>query len=279
MTGPEILASILKGYGLDSADVLKVLDDAIKDDPTQFDGVYGKDLILKAVRGTETYKTRFKANEYLAAAGKPLKSEQEIIDQEDAYRLTLAANGMPKGFYDSQDDFAKFIAGTVSPAELNTRIVSGYNAVMQAEPGTKAELKQLYGLSDGDIAAFFIDPTRFKESEATKKATAAMVASEARRQAGISLTAAGAEALVTEGAGRAEAQKGFATIAAEQELYNPLQGEQAITQAEQIAGTFGTNAEARKAIATRKATRKAAFETGGGFATTQGASALGTVGQ
>ena len=191
---------------------------------------------------------------------------------------------MPKGFYDTQDDFAKFIAGTVSPNELNNRISLGYNAVMQAEPGTKAELKQLYGLNDADIAAFFIDPTRFKESEAIRKAQAATVASEARRQAGIGLTTAGAEALATEGVTRATAQQGFAEIGTSQELYGlttaeEAAGKKAITQEQQISGVFGTNAEARKAIAARKAARKAGFEMGGGFAATQGASALGTVGQ
>ena len=43
---------------------------------------------------------------------------------------------------------------------------------------------------------------------------------------------------------------------------------------------FGTNAEARKAIETRKRKRQAAFETGGGFAQTQtGTAGLTTVGQ
>lgn len=280
MDADQIIKTILAEYGLDAADVISKLNAALLEDPTIFSGEYGKQLALITVRDTPTYKTRFKANEYRAAAGYATKTEDEIINLENSLKATLKANSMPKGFYDTQEDLNKLIGGDVSPDELNRRVSLGYNAVMQAEPGTKAELKQLYGLSEGDIAAFFIDPTRFKESEATKKATAAMVASEARRQAGIGLTAAGAEALVAEGAGRAEAQKGFATIAAEQELYNPLQqGEEAITQAEQIGGAFGTNAEARKKIERRKAARKAGFETGGGFATAQGASALGTVGQ
>ena len=285
MTGPEILALLLKQYGLDQPDVISKIDAAILDDPTQFDGQYGRQLALIAVRDTKSYKDRFKANDYLIAAGKPTISEDEIIQQEDAYRVTLAANGMPKGFYDTQDDFAKFIAGTVSPNELNNRISLGYNAVMQAEPGTKAELKQLYGLNDADIAAFFIDPTRFKESEAIRKAQAATVASEARRQAGIGLTATGAEALATEGVTRATAQQGFAEIGASQELYGLTAAEQSVgqkafTQEEQSGGVFGTNAEARKAIAARKRGRQAEFETGGGFSTTQtGTSGLRTVGQ
>ncbi len=283
MTGPEILATILKQYGLDQADVLQKINDAILEDPTQFDGPYGQQLALIAVRDTKSYKDRFVANKYLADAGKPTKTEAEIIALEDAYKTTLAANSLPKGFYDTQEDWARFIAGGVAPNELNNRIVGGYNAVMQAEPGTKAELKQLYGLNDGDIAAFFIDPTRFKESEAIKKAQAATIASEARRQAGFGLTATSAEALAVEGVTRATAQQGFAEIGASQELYGlttaeEASGKKAITQEEQIGGVFGTNAEARQAITKRKRSRQAQFEQGGSFAAGQtGVAGLGTV--
>lgn len=286
MDADEIIKTFLSAYGLDSAEIIKILDDALKDDPEQFSGPNGQQLALISVRGTAAYKQRFKANEYRIAAGYTPKSEDDIIGLEDAIKVTLRANSMPKGFYDSADDINKLIGNDVSPNELNNRISQGYNAVMQAEPGTKAELKQLYGLSDGDIAAFFIDPKRFNESEAIKKAQAATVASEARRQAGIGLTAGTAEALATEiGGDRGAAQRGFAEIGASQEVYGlttaeQASGQQAITQEQQISGVFGTNAEARKAIAERKRKRTAAFEQGGSVLTTQaGNIGLGTVGQ
>ena len=284
MDADQIIKTILAEYGLDAADVISKLDAALLEDPTMFDGPYGKQLALITVRDTPTYKTRFKANEYRVDAGYATKTEDEIINLENSLKATLKANSMPKGFYDTQEDLNKLIGGDVSPNELNNRITLGYNAVMQAEPGTKAELKQLYGLNDADIAAFFIDPTRFKESEVIKKAQAATIASEARRQAGIGLTATGAEALATEGVSRATAQEKFTEIGTSQELYGlttaeQASGKKAITQEEQISGVFGTNADARKAIAARKAKRKAEFEIGGAFAATQGTSALGTVGQ
>lgn len=285
MDADEIIKTFLSAYGLDSPEIIKILDAALLDDPTQFDGPNGKQLALISVRGTEAYKTRFKANEYRIAGGYAPKSEDDIIGLEDAIKVTLRANSMPKGFYDSTEDINKLIGNDVSPNELNNRISMGYNAVMQAEPGTKAELKQLYGLSDGDIAAFFIDPKRFNESEAIKKAQAATVASEARRQAGIGLTAGTAEALATEGVTRQQAQQGFAEIGASQEVYGlttaeQASGQQAITQEQQISGVFGTNAEARKAITERKRKRTAAFEQGGSVLTTQaGNIGLGTVGQ
>ena len=202
---------------------------------------------------------------------------------EADYKQRLQAANMPAGFYDDPTDFQQLIANDVSPEELQGRIDQGYQAVKNASPAVIAEFKRLYGVGKGDLAAYFIDPQRarptFDRYEAQRQAQAAAVSSQAQAQAGLALSAQESEALVRSGITEAQAQTGFADIAAQQELFNPLQGEQAITQEQQIAGTFGTNAEARKAIAARRRSRQAAFETGGGFATTQGASALGTVGQ
>ncbi len=282
MDADEIIKTFLAAYGLDSPEIVKILDAALLDDPEQFNGQFGQQLALIAVRGTAAYKERFKANEFRIANGYAPKSEDEIIGLEDAIKVTLRANSMPKGFYDDQKDINNLIGRDVSPRELNVRISQGYNAVMQAEPGTKAELKQLYGLNDGDIAAFFIDPTRFNESEAVKKAQSAQVASEARRQAGFTLDVATAEGLATElGGDRGAAMRGFQQIGTTQELLGmELQGETALTQQEQIAGTFGTNQAAAQRIATRRRKRQATFEQGGGFAGAQtGTTGLGTVGQ
>jgi hypothetical protein len=281
MDADEIIKTFLAAYGLDSSEIVKILDDALLDDPTQFEGPNGRQLALISVRGTAAYKERFKANEYRIANGYTPKSEDEIIGLENEFKATLKANSLPQGFYDKQEDFNNFIGRDVSASELNARVSQGYNAVMQAEPGTKAELKQLYGLSDGDIAAFFIDPTRFNQSDAIKKAQAAQVASEARRQAGFTLDVATAEGLATEGITRGQAQQGFQQIGATQELLGMnLQGETALTQQEQIAGTFGTNQAAAQRIATRRRKRQATFEQGGGFATTQtGVSGLRTAGE
>jgi hypothetical protein len=275
MAAIDDLKSILNYYGLGS--LADSLSQKIVDDPTL---VANPDVLLFSIKDTPQYKTRFKGNEIRQAAGLPELSPTDYVNMESSYRTTLSGNSLPKGFYDSQDDFANFIGKDISPNELNARVSQGYNAVMQAEPGTKAELKQLYGLSDGDIAAFFIDPERFNQSDAIKKAQAAQIASEARRQAGFNLDATAAEALATEGVTRAQAAQGFQQIGATQELYNPLIGEQAISQTEQIAGTFGTNQAAAQRIATRKRQRQASFEQGGGFAETQtGMAGLRTVGQ
>jgi len=280
MAAVDDLKAILDYYGLGS--LFDRLNKVIIDDPTL---VKQPTFLLNSVRDTEIYKTRFKGNEARRAKGLPELSPADYVALEDGYRIALRANSMPKGFYDTQEDFNTFIGNDVRPDELNQRISRGYSAVMDAEPGTKAELQRLYGLGDADIAAFFIDPARFQQSDAIRKAESAKIASEARRQAGITLEAQQAEALAREGVTREAAQQRFAEIGMSQELFQTTTaeaaaGEQAIGQAEQIAGTFGTNAEARQKITERRRKRTAAFEAGGGLTTTQtGVTGLRTVGQ
>ena len=277
MAASDDLKAILDYYGL--GDLFDRLDKVIQDDPAL---VTQPTFLLNSVRDTPQFKQRFKGNEARRQRGLPELSPADYVAIEDGYRQTLRANSMPQGFYDTEDDFAKFIGSDVRPDELNNRIRLGYNAVMEAEPGTKAELQRLYGLQDSDLAAFFLDPQRFQQSDAIRKAESAKIASEARRQAGITLEQQQAEALAREGISRQEAAQGFAAISEQQQLFQAqMQGEQAIGQAEQIAGTFGTNAAARQAIAERRRRRTAQFETGGGFAgaTTKGVSGLTTVGE
>jgi len=278
MSARDDAIDFLREFGLEG--LITNLDKAIQDDPTQFKGQYGEERMFRAIRDTTQYKTRFKGMELRQKNGYGPISERDYVLIEKEFEQTLRGNGMPKGFYDTKEDFANFIGNDVRQDELNTRLQQGYRAVMETEPGTKEELKRLYGINDSEIAAFLIDPARFQQSEAVKKAEAARRANAAREQ-GLQLTAAQSEELVARGIGQSTAQKGFQEIGATQELFNPLTaGETAITQEEQIAGTFGTNAAAAQRIAQRKAKRKAAFEEGGGLAETQqGVTGLRTVGQ
>lgn len=277
MAAADELKAILDEYGLGS--LFNRLNQIIIDDPTlvRFPG-----SLLGSLRDTPEYKQRFKGNEARRAKGLPELSARDYVNLEDGYRQTLRANSMPRGFYDSESDFANFIGNDVRPDELDNRIRLGYSAVMEAEPGTKEELKRLYGLQDSDLAAFFIDPNRFQQSEAVRKAQAAQIASEARRQAGVTVDTAQAEALAREGVTREQAQAGFAAIGEQQGLFQAqMQGEQAVSLEEQIGATrpLGTNAQARQAITERRRRRQAAFESGGGFAGQTGMTGLQTVGE
>lgn len=240
------------------------------------------------------YKQRFAANDTRIQNGLlPLKPS-DYISREQSFVQRLRDNGMPAGFYDQPDDLNKLIASGMSPIEFDNRIQQGYKAALNADQATKTALKDLYGITDADLAAYYLDPTRATQAvEAKAKSastfvqqiSAAQVAGQAQTQAGMALTAQQAQELAAQGITQAGARQGFGEIAQQQELYGltaaeRAAGETAISQTEQIGGTFGTNAAAQQRIATRKRRRQAEFESGGGFATTQrGVSGLSTVGQ
>jgi hypothetical protein len=269
---------ILREFGLES--LIGNIDTAIQNDVSEFEGPYAREAVWRSVRGTEQYKKRFKGLELRKANNYMPINEDEYLQIEKEFEATLRANGMPKGFYDTQEDFAMFIGNDVRQDELNTRISQGYRAVMETEPGTKEELKRLYALNDSDIAAFLIDPTRFQQTEAVKKAEAARRANAAR-EAGLQIQASQAEELYNRGITQQTAQRGFQELGATQELFQPMQaGEEQISLEEQIAGTFQTNAAAVQRIATRRRRRQAQFEAGGGLTETQqGITGLRTVGE
>jgi hypothetical protein len=282
-TAFDIIKKTLQYYGLKDADFLTEVErlfttKVISDKSTVDD-------IGVAMQASPAFAKRFPANKALADKGKPQYSVSQYLRLEADYKSRLQAGGMPPGFYDQPEDLQRFISEDVSPDELSARIQLGYQAVKNAPKSVVDQFKSLYGVSEGDLAAYFLDPEvakpTFDKYEAERQARSALIASQGLAQANIQIDRQQAEELARAGIQEADAQKGFAELGATQELFNPMMaGETAITQQEQIAGTFGTNAEARKKITERRRARQSAFEAGGSIATTQtGVIGLGTVGQ
>ncbi len=234
------------------------------------------DLIGDALRDTDTFKKRFPANEARKKAGLPELTVSEYIGLERGYSNAMRGSGLPAGFYDDPTDFEKFIAGDTSVAEVQSRVNEGFKAVSEANPEVIKQMKDLYGVDNAGLAAYFLDPTRATPL-LVKQARSAQIAAEAARQAGIQLTAAEAEGLTAEGISAQQAQQGFGMMREQADLARPLQaGEEALTRQEQIGAVFGTDAAARQRVETRARRRRAAFEQGGGFAATQqGTAGLG----
>ena len=277
----DILKRELSFLGLDS--LIPAVETGLRDGTLSAQD--GPDTIGLKLAETPEFKKRFPANEILKQQGKQQFSVTDYVRLESSYRNTLQSRSMPPGFYDSPEDFSNFIAGDVSPDELGARIDQGYQAVRNAPANVVNEFKRLYGVSEGDLAAYFIDPERarptFDRYEAERQARAAAISAQAQQQAQIEIDRQQAEALARAGITGEQAQAGFAAIGDQQGLFAPqMAGEQQISQAEQIGAAFGTNAEARRAIARRRRERQAAFEAGGGVTETQGGVVgLRTVGQ
>lgn len=221
-------------------------------------------VIVSQIRQTPQYRQRFAGNEMRRARGLTALSEADYLNMESYYKQVLRNSGMPVGFYDQPDDFNALIGNDVSTAEFAQRINQGYEAVTQANPQTVAEMKRLYGVDDSQLAAYFLDPERATPT-LLKQAKSAQIAAEANLQAGIAVSGMQAEQLATAGISTETARAGFQQIAAMQEVFQPLQGEQAISQQEQVAGVFGVEGAAQQRIRQRVRERTAAFEQGGAF--------------
>jgi hypothetical protein len=254
----EIISDTLNNYGLND----------LRDFVNEI--VFGEDIvdaniILGRIRQTSQYKTRFAANEQRRARGLNVLSESEYVAMERVYMQYLRASGLPPEMYDENTDVQQLLANDVSVAELASRINQGYEAVRYANPQVVEEMRRLYGVSEGQLAAYFLDPSRATPI-LLRQAEAARVASEATIQAGIDISAMQAEELVTSGIGQEGARQGFQAIKAAQELFQTLPFEEEITTEEQVAGVFGTSAAAQQRVRQRQRSRQAQFEQGGGFA-------------
>lgn len=120
---------------------------------------YSSDTVALLLQDTPEYKQRFAANEIRRKAGLPVLSPAEYLATEKSYRDVLRSAGLPEGFYDSPDDFQKFLANDMSAYELKGRVDAAAKAVQNTDPYYTQALQQMYGLTSGDMIAHLLDPS------------------------------------------------------------------------------------------------------------------------
>lgn len=258
----NILADVLRSYNLEN--LSGFLQTFIMENETINEATF-----IVQLREQPAYKQRFAANEARRKAGLTVLSESEYLSLERSYAQLMRASGLPTGFYDSPDDFQRFIENDLSISELNERVQNGYQAVKMANPQVVKQMQELYGVSESQLAAYFLDPSK-AAPVLTRQAQAAQIAAQGRLMANMGISAQQAEELAQAGIGEEEARSGFAALQQAQGLFqNTLQEQQSgeqFTQSEQIGAVFGTNAAAQQRIRQRARRRQSEFETGGGFA-------------
>lgn len=258
------IKAVLAKYGLEElGDVL------YKNYTSGLVNLSNPDAIMYSIKNENAYKKRFAANEERLRKGLPELDPASYVELEKYYRDTMRQNGLPSNFYDQREDFKNLIAGDVSPAELQSRINDGFNAVAQADPAVRQNFARMYGVGDSELAAYFLDPEKAAPL-LKERARAAQIAGRAEEQAGIRLMAGQAEELARRGVTSEEAQTKFAEISKLGELRQTFAGEQDISVGEQIGAKFGYDPEAEKKLEQRRRQRVGEFVGGGSFATTQG---------
>lgn len=259
------MANVLATYGLgDLSDF--VYTEIIAKETVN---INNPDAIIFAIREQPTYKKRFAGNAARLKKGLSELNPADYIGLENQYRETLRSNGLPANFYDQPDDFQALIEGDVSNAELNERVQQGYRAVADADPAVKEQMKNLYGIGEGELAAYFLDPQRTAPL-LTRQAQAANIAARGLEQGGIQLSGQFAEDLARRGITEQQARAGFAEVGALGELRQTFAGETALS-GEQLAGAaFGIDVAAQQELERKRRLRTGEFAGGGSFARTTG---------
>lgn len=166
----EYLSRLFEGWGLGSL-APKILEFVQQG--------YDADTIMLMLQDTDEYKDRFAGNEQRKAAGLAVLAPAEYLALERQYRQLLSTAGMPQGFYDDNSDFTSWIAGDVSPAEIQERVSLASSALYSSDSYYLQTLKS-YGLGDGDLVAYMLD-TKKALPLLQKTVRAAQVGAEAAR--------------------------------------------------------------------------------------------------
>lgn len=227
-----------------------------------------------------TFRKRFKVIFDRQAAGLAPMSVDEVIDYERKARQLFQSYGLPPAMYDTPDDFYTFMVNDMALPELNSRLQQHMDYVLNSDPVQRAELKRLYGLTDGQELAYVLDKNRALPIIQSQFQSARNAAAAARSGYG-ELSLSEAENLTSLGVQGDQAAQGFSALVRSQQLFGALPGfesaENDITREEQLAAAFGSSAADEHKIARRGEARAAISKGGGGFvADREGFRGLGT---
>lgn len=227
------------------------------------------DQIMLELRQTPEYNTRFPAMDALSKSGRAI-SEAQYINYEQSAASIFKAAGLPANFYDGPEDFAAFLTNDIALPELQQRVQAYQSAAFSAPQAVRDELQNLYGVTPGELTAFFIDPDKALPLIQNRYA-AAQAAGYSDITGFGPLSQSQAEMVGNLGLSDTQLTQQFGTLAALNPLFNGLQGttEADISKQTALEAGFEGNAADQAAIEARKSQRLGTFQGGGGVATTQ----------
>lgn len=196
----EALISLFSQYGLQTL-APKIID-MVKQG-------FSSDTMSIMLEKTPEYQKRFAANAARLKKGLSVLSPAEYIQTERAYAQVLTQSGMPKGFYDQQTDYQKFLENDLAPTELQDRVKLWQSEALKDASGLAA-IRKITGLGVSDYAAYLMDPARATPL-LTKTAQAVSFAAAASRH-GYDVSKGLATKYGNLDVSADQAEQGFATI-------------------------------------------------------------------
>ena len=138
---------------------------------------------------------------------------------------------MPEGLFDQNEDFTNLIANDVSVVEVEGRLDTALDYInFEGNSAVKSELREIYGLTDGQMAAYVLDPDRtldYLERESKSSLRKAAVGGSATN-AGTDLSDTLRDEIANMYGGSSwektytDTSSNFTTVAQETPLYNRL---------------------------------------------------------
>jgi hypothetical protein len=169
------------------------------------------------LQNTDAYKKRFSANQDRIKAGLNALTPAEYVGLEDQYQNIMRNYGLPATYYTKdatgkQSGFDKFLANDVSASELEDRIATAQQRVLNSNPEVLKALRQFYpDINNADILAYTLDPQNAL-TNIKRKVTAAEIGGAALAQ-GLQAQGGTAESLAGLGITKAQAQQGYTEVA------------------------------------------------------------------
>jgi hypothetical protein len=279
----ELLKERFAAYGLGSEAFVNAIRQSILDN-TDADGNVAEASAAAAIRATPAYEARFSGNkvrrDFIAveiAAGRTPKmselSEASYIKAEDNYREVLREANVPAQFWDNTSYLAKLIGNDLSIKEVGARASLAKQAASQANPEVLQQLESLYGVTQNQVAGFFLDPELGQQSiNAVAAGNAAIIAASAKRS-GMSLDKAEserlAERIAPDGQSAIDTQKLFGQTSLTAGLTaESVSGEKAGVSAEDVILAATGDVERQARLDKEKEKRQAEYKSASGMAET-----------
>lgn len=252
LIGPQLRAT-LERYGLQ--DLAKWLSAQI------INGASDAEIEL-GLREHPVWKQRFWMIEAREKAGMSPISPDEVV----AYEAAAFQSAQALGVTVNRQQIGEWIAADKGLPEMQERMGMASAAVYQSSPHTRAALNRLYGVTDSDLADYWLDPKKGAQVLARRFAAAQIAGVAAQVGFDTPLSQTQAEGLFEAGMDPGRAAEGFGQLVEAEELFEAVDDtEQDIdvdTRLELLTG----NADVAAEVERRGERRTARFREGGGFA-------------
>lgn len=280
----SIFAQTLQSYGFDQADTQSLMTWATgqitgKNTPNGLpvpEAQVGLDLMK-----TPEFAARFPGIIQQQQQGGPVTSVADYLSYEQQIAATARAAGLPPGFVTPQT-IGNLIANHVDPQEFSDRVTKAYQAVAEENPEVKQYFKQTFGVDEGHLASYFLDPEHALPL-LQAQATAAQIGGAGMEAGFRPISGAQAMELARAGVDQQQALAGFKNVSGLLPLATGLLGHVAgspetVTQSQLVGAQFLGDQPDVRAVQLAQESRKAPFSGGGGYGQTQRGTAAGGVG-